>query len=82
MEYKYIKRVNWPWVEVADYYTDPDPDETLIINIDEVAVVWSRTNTKYRAGVKLKSGDWIEIISADALKELKNLIIEHDRELN
>lgn len=80
MEYKYIKRVNWPWVEIDDYYTDID--ETLIINIDEVAAVWSRTNTKHRAGVKLKSGDWIEIISGAALKELKNLIMEHDRELN
>lgn len=81
MDYKYIKRVNWPWVEIVDNY-GPEED-TVVINVNEITTVWTRKNTKYYAGVRYKNGDWCEALwSTDALKELKNLIMEHDRELN
>ncbi len=76
MEYKYIKRVNWPWVEIIDNYT---PEDTIIINIDDIAAVWSRYNTRYRGGVRFTHGEWSEVLSVNALRELKNLIMEHDR---
>lgn len=78
MDYKYIKRVNWPWVEIVDFFTGP-VGETMIINIADVAAVWSRTDSKYRSGIKLKNGDWLEMFCVNAIKELKDLIMKHDK---
>ena len=69
---KYIKRVNWPLVEVDDGF---EGDGTVTINMDAVAIVWPRVNSCYHYGVKLKNGDWFEFISEDALKELQELIM-------
>ena len=76
MEYKYIKRINWPWVEIIDNFRPGE--ETLLINIDELTTVWSRKGTKYYAGVRYKNGDWCEdLFPTEALKELKELIMTH-----
>ena len=76
MEYKYIKRVNWPWVEIVDNYT---PEDTIVININDITAVWNRYNTKYHGGIKFVHGEWSEVLSVNALRELKNLIMEHGR---
>ena len=73
---KYIKRINWPWVEIIDSF-GPDED-TIIININELTTIWSRTNTRYYSGIRYKNGDWCEkLFSDEALKELKELIMTH-----
>ena len=73
-----IKKVNWPWVEVEDRYS---PEGTILINIDEASVIWDRPTGQYHYGVKLKrSGDWIEHISKEGLKELKELVMKKDKE--
>lgn len=69
---KYIKKVNWPLVEVEDGF---EGDGTVTINMDAVAIVWPRVNGHYHYGVKLKNGDWFEFISEGALKELQELIM-------
>lgn len=69
---KYVKKVNWPWVEVEDRC---EGEGTVTINMDEVAIVWPRVNGHFHYGVKLKNGDWFEFISEGALKELQELIM-------
>jgi len=54
MEYKYIKRVNWPWVEIVDNF---EPEDTIVININEIAAVWSRYNTRYNGGIRFVHGN-------------------------
>ena len=77
---KYIKRINWPWVEIIDVFS---PEEkTIVLNINECTTVWSRTNTKYYSGVRYKNGDWCTILSSEALEELKEIIMTHDKNNN
>lgn len=68
-----IKNVNWPWVEVEDKYS---PEGTIVINMDDVSVIWDRNQGRYRYGVKLKCGDWVESISDSGLTELKELVMK------
>lgn len=74
---KYIKKVNWPWVEIEDGF---EGEHTVTINMDAVAIVWPRVNGHYHYGVKLKNGDWFEFISEDALKELQDLLMKETSE--
>ena len=78
MEYKYIKRVNWPWVEIVDNF---EPEDTIVININEISAVWSRYNTRYNGGIRFVHGNWSEVLSVNALRELKDLIMEYDRNI-
>ena len=68
-----IKNVNWPWVEVEDKYS---PEGTIVINMDDVSVIWDRNQGRYYYGVRLKSGNWIESISDAGLTELKELVMK------
>ena len=70
-----IKKVNWPWVEVEDIYS---PEGTIIINTDAIACVWDRYTGQYHCGIKLKNGDWIEQVSKEGLKELKELLMKEE----
>ena len=68
-----IKNINWPWIEVEDKF---EPEGTIVINIDEIAYVWDRYTGQYRYGIKLKNGDWLEQVSKEGLKELKELLMK------
>lgn len=70
---KYIKKVNWPLVEVEDSF---EGEGTVTINMDAVAIIWPRVSGQFHYGVKLKNGDWFEFIPEGALKELQELIME------
>ena len=69
---EYIKKINWPWVEVDDMFEE---EGTVTINMNEVELIWSRINGQYHCGVKFKDGSWFEFISKDVLKELQELLI-------
>jgi hypothetical protein len=78
MRKKYIKRVNWPWVEIEDGFDGlGGQDSTLVINVNDIIMIWDRSNSSYRYGVRLKDGSWFEPISKDGLNELKDLIMTH-----
>ena len=73
---KYIKNVNWPWVEIQDDFTGPE--NTITINVNEIVAVWPRMKTCFKSGILLKDGTWLQDhFCGDALKELKDLIITH-----
>ena len=73
MNYKYIKKINWPWVEVIDNF---EGESTITININSIDVVWPNKNGYYSAGIRMKNGDWLEDhLPVNALKELQDLII-------
>ena len=78
-EYKYIKRINWPWVEVTDGFSDgvSDSETSVVINMNDVSTIWSRSNPMYHYGVKYKDGGWFEFISQDALIELQDVVMKH-----
>ena len=72
MNYKYIKRINWPWVEVIDNF---EGESTITINVYSIDVVWPNKNGYYSAGIRMKNGDWMEDhLSVDALRELQDLL--------
>ena len=70
---KFIKRVNWPWIEVLDNFVPEG--ETIVINMDEISMIWARNNTKYISGIQLKNGNWIQGLSTNAIKEIQELIM-------
>ena len=71
---KYIKRVNWPWVEIETAFINPPG--TMVINVNDITAVWPYPNGKYIDGIRLKDGKWIEdLFTVDALKELQELIM-------
>ena len=71
---KYIKNVNWPWVEILTEVGD----STALLNVNELTTIWNFFNGHYNSGVRYKNGDWCEILfSDDALAELKTLIMNH-----
>lgn len=72
-EYKYIKRINWPWVEVDDAFSDRET--SIVINMNDVSAIWSMSNPMYHYGVKCKDGSWFEFISQDALIELQDVVM-------
>lgn len=72
---KYIKRINWPWVEVFDNFVPGG--ETIAINMDEVSMIWARNDTKYVSGIQLKNGTWIQGLSSAAIKEVQELRMTH-----
>ena len=76
---KYIKRVNWPFVEIEDNF---EGINNIIINMNDVSAVWSRVNSRYHYGVRYKNGDWFEFLSQEALEELQDLIMNHQTTKN
>lgn len=73
--YKYIKRVNWPWVEIQDSFEFEDG--TVVINVNDITLIWDRAQGKYKYGVMFKHGDWFDHLVDEALAELKDLMITH-----
>lgn len=69
---KYIKNVNWPWVEIRDAY---EGDGTIVINMNEVSCVYDKSDTIYKWGVRWKDGSWLDNFSKEALAELKELVM-------
>ena len=67
---KYIKKVNWPWVEIVDEF-----ESTIIINTDDIIAVWDNSSTMYNNGIRWRNGNWWSIFSDEALTELKELIM-------
>jgi len=77
MDYKYIKRINWPWIEILDNFSGDE--QTVVININECTAVWNRTGTRYYSGIRYKDGHWCEdLISSEALEEVKDVIMTHN----
>lgn len=72
MKYKFIKKVNWPWVEVDDGFSGSG---TVLINMNEVTMIWDRAQGKYKYGVQFKGGNWFDLITEDGLRELKDLLL-------
>ena len=68
---KYVKKVNWPWVEVEDGFEE---EETITINMNDVAAIWPRVNGHYHYGVRYRDGGWFEFLSKEALHELQELV--------
>ena len=69
---KYIKNVNWPWVEIRDAY---EGDGTIVINMNEVSGVYDKSDNMYKWGVRWKDGSWLDNFSEEALAELKELVM-------
>lgn len=69
---KYVKKVNWPWVEVDDGF---EGEDTITINMDRVSTIWPRVNGHYHYGIRYKDGGWFEFLSKEALQELQELVI-------
>lgn len=74
---KYIKRVNWPWVEIEDTYVNPS-DKTIVINTDDISAIWNR-ESGYKWGIKMKDGSWLDHFSPEALDELKDLLMNSEK---
>lgn len=74
---KYVKKVNWPWVEVEDGF---EGEDTITINMDLVSTIWPRVNGHYHYGVRYKDGGWFEFLSKDALQELQELVMLHNNQ--
>lgn len=77
----YIKKVNWPWVELETgfYGQDSGLKEpiTAAINMDDVDAVWDCSNIKYKSGIRFKDGSWLDGVFIDAaITELKKFIME------
>ena len=70
---KYIKKVNWPWVEIKD-----DFDTSMIVNVDNICAVWDNSSTIYKSGIRWKDGAWNDIFPDEALAELKELIMNRN----
>ena len=69
---KYIKNVNWPWVEIRDAFGG---DGTIVINVDEIAAIWDNPNTVYKYGVCFRDGTWNSNFQVGGLTELKELVM-------
>lgn len=67
---KYIKKVNWPWVEIVDEF-----ESTIIINTNDIIAVWDNSSTIYNSGIRWRNGNWWSIFSDEALTELKELLM-------
>ena len=70
---KYVKKVNWPWVEITDGFSEEDG--TVTINMDRVSTIWPHVNGHYHYGIRYKDGGWFEFLSKEALQELQELVI-------
>jgi len=70
---KYIKSINWPWVEIRDSY-----GSTIVININEVTSIWDKPGTMFKYGIRFKDGTWDERLGEGALTELKELVMTRD----
>ena len=69
---KYIKNVNWPWVEIRDAFGG---DGTIVINVNEIAAIWDNPDTIYKYGVCFKDGAWNKNFQVGGLTELKELVM-------
>ena len=69
---KYIKRINWPWIEIEDYF-----NTTEVININEITTVCDNSSTMYKSGIHFKDGTWRDSYPKEALAELKDLLMNH-----
>ena len=74
---KYIKKINWPWIEIEDVWGD-----TVVININEISAVWDNANTIYKHGIRFKDGTWSDIYKIDSLVELKTLLMNYNSKYN
>ena len=69
---KYIKKINWPWVEIED-----DFKTTVVINVNEISAVWDNSSTMYKNGIRWKNGTWNDNFPDESLAELKKLIMNY-----
>ena len=67
---KFIKAVNWPYVELKDAYNG-----TIIINAEDISTVWDNPNTYHKYGILFKSGIWYDNFKTEGLTELKDLLM-------
>lgn len=74
---KYIKRINWPWIEIEDHF-----NTTEVININEITAVCDNSSTIYKYGVRWKDGTWRDSYPKEALAELKDLLMNHQNTQN
>lgn len=70
-------KLNALWVEVEDLY---DPIGTYIINFEDISAVYDRETGYYKRGIRLKDGNWLENISIDSLRELKEYLMGRIKE--
>ena len=70
-----IKKINWPWVEVDDGFSEGG---TVTINMDNISTIWPRVNGHYHYGVRYKDGSWFEFLSKESLEELQELVMTHN----
>ena len=75
---KYIKKVNWPWVEVYNGYKE---GSIATINMEDISAIWPWTNSfDDHYGIMFKNGNWIGHFSTEALKELQDLLMKETSE--
>ena len=76
-KYKYIKRVNWPWIEIDDGSKE---NNSYVINMDDVSAIYTNPKSYYKDGIRFKDGSWLDNFYRDALVELKDLVMTKEKE--
>ena len=71
LEDKYIKRINYPYVEIRDNYNGGG---THVINVEAIAQVYDRAGV-YKHGILFKDGTWDENYHVLGLAELKEYLM-------
>lgn len=74
---KYIKRINWPWVEIEDCF-----NTTEVINVNEITTVCDNSSTIYKSGIRWKDGTWRDSYPKESLAELKDLLMNYQNTQN
>ena len=72
---KYIKNVNWPWVEIDD----GSEENSYAINMEDVSAIYTNPKSYYKYGIRFKDGSWLDNFYRDALVELKDLVMSREK---
>ena len=71
---KHLK-INYPWIEVEDR-----SEGSLVISLEDISAVYDNDNGWYKYGIRFKDGSWLDNVSVESLKELKEYLMGRIKE--